>query len=206
MVANGVKKIVLAITGASGIIYGLRTVKALMEAGAEIHLCVSASGMTVMMHECGLDGKADVNEFIVSSCNAIHPESSLKIMNENDFFSPPASGSFIHSGMAIVPCSMNTMGAIASGISGNLIQRAADVCLKERRPLIMVVRETPLNLIHIENMRTLSLAGAVIMPASPSFYGFPATIDDLVDTVVARILDQLGVTNRLASRWGQQKG
>lgn len=206
MVANGVKKIVIAITGASGIIYGLRTVKALMEAGAEIYLCCSASGMTVMMHEYGWGGKTGVDEFILSSCNVIHPESSLNMINENDFFSPPASGSFIHSGMAIVPCSMNTMGAIASGISGNLIQRAADVCLKERRPLIMVTRETPLNLIHIENMRTLSLAGAVIMPASPSFYGFPASVDDLVDTVVARILDQLGVTNKLAARWGQQNG
>lgn len=195
------KKIVLAITGASGVIYGIRTLRALMAAGSEVHLCISESARTVMMHECRWDGE-NLYGFLIAFCMDQHPEASLNIYSENDFFSPPASGSFLHSGMVIVPCSMKTLGSAANGIAGNLILRAADVCLKERRPLVMVIRETPLNLIHIENMRMLSMAGATIMPASPSFYSFPLSIDALVDTVVSRILDHLGLCNSLAVRWG----
>jgi 4-hydroxy-3-polyprenylbenzoate decarboxylase len=194
-------RIVLAITGASGAVYGIRTFMALMAAGTEIHLCVSGSGLAVLRHECGWDGN-DLETFMMSLCDDVHPSSSFSLYNENDFFSPPASGSFLHSGMAIVPCSMKTLGSVANGITGNLIHRAADVCLKERRRLIMVVRETPLNLVHIENMRKLTLAGGVVMPASPSFYSFPETVESLVDTVVARILDHLGINNSVMKRWG----
>lgn len=195
------KRIVLAITGASGSIYGIRTLKALMRANVEAHVCVSESGRTVLMHECGWDGH-DLEGYLASECLDQHPESVLHVHPESDFFAPPASGSFMHSGMIIVPCSMKTLAAVSNGMAGNLIQRSADVCLKERRPLIMVVRETPLSLIHIENMRMLSLAGAVIMPASPSFYSFPSSIDDLVDTLVSRILDHLGIENTVSLRWG----
>lgn len=195
------KRIVLSITGASGTIYGIRTLRALMAAGAEVHAIVSESGRTVLMHECGWNGH-DLSAFLTSFFDFVHPGSVLNVHSESDFFAPPASGSFLHSGMVIVPCSMKTMASVASGMAGNLILRAADVCLKERRPLVMVVRETPLSLIHIENMRTLSLAGAIIMPASPSFYSFPSSVDDLVDTVVSRILDHLGIRNSLSSRWG----
>jgi len=196
-----IKKVVLAITGASGVIYGIRTLSALLAAGSEVHLCVSESGKTVLEHECKWDGE-NIYDFLLSFCVERHPESFLKIYSENDFFASPASGSFIHSGMAIVPCSMKTLASVANGIAGNLVHRAADVCLKEKRPLVMVVRETPLNLIHIENMRMLSIAGATVMPASPSFYSFPSSVEALVDTVVSRILDHLEVSNGISARWG----
>lgn len=195
------ERIVLAITGASGAVYGTRTFMALMAAGIEVHLCVSGSGLAVLRHECGWDGNG-LESFMVSLCHDVHPSSSFFLYNEDDFFSPTASGSFLHSGMAIAPCSMKTLGSVANGITGNLIHRAADVCLKERRRLIMVARETPLNLIHIENMRKITLAGGVVMPASPSFYSFPETVESLVDTVVARILDHLGIDNSVMQRWG----
>lgn len=199
--ASEPKKIVLAITGASGVIYGIRTLGALMASGVEVHLCVSESGKMLLMHESGWDGE-NIYAFLHGCCTDKHPDSSLKIYSENDFFAPPASGSFINSGMVIVPCSMKTLGSVANGIGGNLIHRAADVCLKEKRPLVAVIRETPLNLIHIENMRTLSVAGATVMPASPSFYSFPVSIEALVDTVVSRILDHIGIPNAVSSRWG----
>lgn len=198
---NDLKKIVLAITGASGIIYGIRTLKALMASGTEVHVCVSEAGRSVMMHECGWDGH-DIEGFLLSVCTDLHPGSVLHIHSDSDFFAPSASGSFIHSGMVIVPCSMKTLASVANGMAGNLIHRSADVCLKERRSLIMVVRETPLNLIHIENMRMLSMAGAIIMPASPSFYSSPQSVDNLVDTVVSRVLDHIGIDNSVSTRWG----
>lgn len=205
-VKNGMKtkkRIILAITGASGAVYGIRTLMALMSASEaiDVHVCVSEAGKTIIGHECGWNG-TDLKKFLMSLCVATNYESSFTIHYDNDFFAPPASGSYIHSGMAVVPCSMKTLASVANGISGNLIHRAADVCLKERRPLVMVVRETPLNLIHIENMKSLTLAGGVVMPASPSFYLSSKSVEAIVDTVVARILDHLGIENSLTPRWG----
>jgi 4-hydroxy-3-polyprenylbenzoate decarboxylase len=126
---------------------------------------------------------------------------SVRILEPNDMFTPPASGSYRHDGMVIAPCSMGTAGRIASGVSDDLITRAADVCLKERRPLILVARETPLSLIHLRNLTALTEAGATIMPACPAFYHGPATIEDLVDTVVVRVLRHLGLPCPGAREW-----
>jgi 4-hydroxy-3-polyprenylbenzoate decarboxylase len=126
----------------------------------------------------------------------------LKVLHPRDYFSPPASGSFRHDGMVLIPCSMGALGRIAQGISDDLMTRAADVCLKERRPLILVVRETPFNLIHLRNMVQAAEAGAVILPANPSFYNRPKTLEEAVDTVVARTLQALGVEQNLVPEWG----
>ena len=126
---------------------------------------------------------------------------AVRFASPKDFFTPPASGSYRHNGMVIVPCSMGALGRIASGVSDDLITRAADVCLKERRPLILVPRETPLNLIHLRNMVQVTEAGATVLPAMPSFYNRSTTIDELVDTVVARILQALNVPQDLVPQW-----
>jgi 4-hydroxy-3-polyprenylbenzoate decarboxylase len=126
---------------------------------------------------------------------------NVTFLSSKDYFTPPASGSFRHDGMVIIPCSMGTLGRIANGISNDLTTRAADVCLKERRKLIVVARETPLNLIHLRNMVAVTEAGAIVLPAAPAFYHQPKTIEDLVDTVVARILQNLGVNHDLQPEW-----
>ena len=126
---------------------------------------------------------------------------AVRFRSPRDYYTPPASGSYVHDGMVIVPCSMGTVGRIASGVSDDLITRAADVCLKENRRLVIVPRETPLNLIHLRNLTTLAEAGATILPAMPSFYHDPKTIEDLVDTVVSRILQNLGLPQTLTKPW-----
>ena len=195
------KKIVVAICGASGVIYGIRLLKALMERDHHVYLIVSKAGKQVLAHEMGYNGE-DMGEFL--ACQGIQPRKTdrLHVLDEYDFFSPPASGSFRHDGMVIAPCTMGTLGAIASGLANNLIHRAADVCLKEKRRLILVPRETPLNIIHMENMLKVAQAGATLMPASPSFYTRAQSIDGLVDTVVARVLDHLGLSHDLMGQWG----
>ena len=126
---------------------------------------------------------------------------NIVFLNPRDYFTPPASGSFRHDGMVIIPCSMGTAGRIAHGVSDDLLTRAADVCLKERRKLILVVRETPLNLIHLRTLTALTEAGAVVLPAAPAFYHRPRTVEELVDTVVARVLQQLGVEQQIMRQW-----
>lgn len=197
------KTIVTAICGASGSIYGLRLLKALLERETRVFLIVSSSGSAVLKHECGYIG-GDFESFLCSRGLARHPGARLTVLDEHDFFTPPASGSFRHDGMVIAPCTMGSLGAIAAGLSGNLIQRAADVCLKEKRPLILLPRETPFSIIHLENMLTLARAGATLLPPSPSFYHAPQNIDDLVDTVVARILDHLGMAQNLVRPWATE--
>ena len=177
------KKLVVCITGASGTIYAKRLLDQLQS--HDVSLVVSAAAKQVAREE----GPFDFSSY------------SFQQYGIMDFEAPFASGSNFFDGCVIVPCSMGTLGRIAAGTSDNLIARAADVFLKERRKLILVPRETPLSLIHIRNMKILTQAGALILPASPSFYGRPKSIEELVDTVVARILDHLGIENHLASRW-----
>ncbi len=162
---------------------------------------ISDGGVEVLKHETIFNDEISFKDFLRLEGTLFHEASTLEVFSQYDAVAAPASGSFIHNGMVIAPCTMKTLGTIASGIGDNLITRAADVCLKERRPLIFIPRETPFNLIHLENMIRLCKAGATIMPACPSFYTSPSTIEQLCDTVVARILDHLGVEHNLVQRW-----
>ncbi|MBI1313741.1 UbiX family flavin prenyltransferase [bacterium] len=196
--------LVLAVTGASGSAYAVRLLDVLLSAGRRVHLVVSPAGLQVLRHELGLS--IDASQFAVSQ---LLPERQGATANElvtlhdhRDFSAGIASGSFRTGGMVICPCSMGTLASVAHGLSMNLIQRAADVHLKERRKLIVVPRETPLGSIQLENMKRLADAGAVILPAMPGFYHNPQSLGDLVDFVVARICDQLNVPHELARRWG----
>ena len=168
---------VLGVTGASGGIYATRTAMHLHRCGHDVTLIVTHPGKQVLEYE----GQNALYDYCKDVCNV------------DDFFAECASGSADYAGMAVVPCSMGTLGRIAAGTSDNLLVRAADVCLKERRPLVIVPREMPYNLIHIENMKLVTLVGAVVIPASPQFYSKPVSIEELVDTVVAKILKHLGV-------------
>jgi 4-hydroxy-3-polyprenylbenzoate decarboxylase len=197
------KKIVVAICGASGSVYGIRLVEELMKAPVELHLTISSAGRMVLAHETEYSGGTFLS-FLEKRNFAPHEKAVLKEYHKDDLFAPPASGSFRHDGMAVAPCSMNTLGAIASGIADDLVRRSADVSLKEKRPLVLLTRETPLSAIHLENMLRLARAGAVVMPACPGFYHRPASVDQLVDTVTARVLDHLGIAHRLVKPWGEE--
>ena len=170
---------ILGVTGASGAIYATRTAMHLKRLGHEVSLVVTAPGRDVVKFE----GQESLFEF------------ADRVFDVDDFFAECASGSADYVGMAVVPCSMGTLGRIAAGTSDNLLVRSADVCLKERRSLVIVPREMPYNLIHIENMARVTRAGAVVIPASPQFYSRPASIEELVDTVVAKILKHLGAAS-----------
>jgi len=196
------KKIVVAICGASGSIYGIRLLKALLKNPVNIYLIISNAGYKVLEHETGYKGES-FSAFLKDKGVVIHNDADLNIYEQDDFFAPPASGSFRNGGMVIAPCSMKTLGAIAAGIADNLIHRAADVNLKEKRPLILLPRESPLNLIHLKNMYVAAKAGATIMPPSPSFYSNPQSISDLVDSVIARVLDHLKIEHDLVKEWGE---
>jgi 4-hydroxy-3-polyprenylbenzoate decarboxylase len=196
--------IILGITGASGAIYAVRPIETLLGAGRHVHLSISPSGRDVLSHELDIDidlGDFDASRLRLSGKTAT---SALHYYHHQDFMAPMASGSFLTAGMVICPCSGSTLAAVATGAASNLIQRAAEVQLKECRKLIVVPRETPLSLTHIDNMRRVTGAGAVVLPASPGFYGNASSVDDLVNFVVARICDQLGVEHALAKRWGSE--
>jgi 4-hydroxy-3-polyprenylbenzoate decarboxylase len=181
-------KLVVAVGGASGSVYAKRLLDVLAgtPGDREIALCFSKSGQEVWRHEIGTE-----------------PAYPWKRWELNDFRAPFASGSAGWQAMVVVPCSTGGLARIAHGISDDLIGRAADVMLKERRKLVLVVRETPLSIIHLENMVAVTRAGAVVLPASPSFYSHPATVDALIDTVVGRVLDQVGIPHQLMPRWGE---
>lgn len=187
----------LAITGASGAPYWMRLLEVLLGAGHEVHLVASSNASTVSQAETGLDFDAALAKATAGATG------TLRIFDRHDFMAPMASGSARLSAMVICPCSTGTLGRIATGTSNDLITRAADVCLKERRKLIVVPRETPLSLIHLRNMVTLTEAGGIVLPAMPGFYHRPDRISQLVDFVVQRITDQLGLDLNLSERWGQ---
>jgi 4-hydroxy-3-polyprenylbenzoate decarboxylase len=191
----------VAITGASGAIYGLTLLDHLTAAGHEIALVVSPDGVTVLREETGVDWSGKPST--VRQVLARRYGERVTWWEPSDFYAPIASGSHLTDGMIIAPCSMKTVAAVAHGLSSGLIERAADVTLKERRSLIVVPRETPFSPIHLENLLTLSRAGAHVVPAMPAFYHHPKSIDDLVSFVVARVLDHVGVVHTLIPRWGE---
>ena len=197
--------LIVAITGASGAVYAVRLLEVLTDAGRDVHLLISPSGAAVIKQE--LERTVSLDKFDPASLlSAKVAEKAAKLVryhHHGDFMSPLASGSFLTGGMVVCPCSGSTLSGIAHASSTNLIQRAADVHLKERRKLILVPRETPLSIIQIDNMRKAAEAGAVILPASPGWYHGVRSPQDLVDFVVARILDQLGVPHQLMRRWGE---
>lgn len=178
-------KFVIGVTGASGSVYADRLVETLLEAGHEVYLIQTTEGKRVCAFE-GSDGNL---------------KRATRVLGIDDFFAGCASGSWPHDGMVVIPCSMGTLAKLAIGLGDNLLVRAADVCLKERRKLIVVPRETPLNASHLENELRICRMGGIILPANPAFYHHPKTVLDLVDTVVARILDHLGVDHDVGRRW-----
>jgi 4-hydroxy-3-polyprenylbenzoate decarboxylase len=194
---SGTPPIVVGITGASGAPYAVRLLQQLAAAHRPISLIVSKFGMRLLETEVGI-GSMDALRTAVGKDAW---DSCIETYSNDDRGAPPASGSALTSGMIVCPCSMGTLSAISVGASRSLIERAADVTLKERRKLVLVPRETPLSAIHLANMLRLTRAGAVIMPAAPGFYHRPKQVSDLVDFVVARMLDQLGVEQKLVQRW-----
>lgn len=197
------KTITLALTGASGLAYGLRLLECLLAQGAHVRLLVSQAAQVVAAQELHLTLPSRPSE-LESWLQERYPAhtGSVRVHGREDWFAPVASGSGASEAMVVCPCSMGTLAAIAQGLSDNLIERAADVAIKENRKLILVPRETPFSAVHLENMLKLARVGAVILPANPGFYHHPQRIEDLVDFIVARILDQLGMQNDLVRRWG----
>jgi flavin prenyltransferase len=193
--------LVLAMTGASGAPYAVRLLQMLCRAGRTVHLTISTSGAQVLREELGLSVALDRFDPLVFG--DLGPGRVI-YHHQSDFGAGIASGSFRTAGMVVSPCSMSTLASIAHGITSNLISRSADVHLKERRKLILVPRETPLSLVHLENMAAVTRAGAIVLPAMPGWYHKPKSLDDLVDFVVARICDQLDVEVELVNRWGGQ--
>lgn len=198
------KQIFVALTGASGSLYGLRLAEQLCLNDFQVTFSASCSGTIVCREETGLDLSGDVEKALQRLYDHLEINAGIRLVHPDDLFCGAASGSSAPDAMIIAPCSMGTLARIAAGISGNLIERCADVMLKERRPLLLVPRETPLSDIHLENMLKLSRAGARITPAMPAFYSRPESILDLVDFMVGKIMDQLGIENDLYTRWGAE--
>lgn len=188
----------MAITGASGAIYGIKLVQQLAGLNYEVELTISEPASQIINHELGM--KINLEKFDPA---CFCQKGALRYYHYTDLMAPISSGSYRTLGMVVSPCSMATLGGIASGTSRNLIERAADVHLKERRPLILVLRETPFNAVHIANMLKAAEAGAIIMPAAPSFYHKPKSVEELVDFFLVRVLDQLGIESSDKGRWGR---
>jgi len=188
------RRLIVAITGASGAIYGVQLLRRLRElSGIETHLLLSSAGVLNVHQELDMK-RGDVEAL----AHVVH--------NVNDIGASVASGSFATAGMVVAPCSMKTLGAIANGLADNLIARAADVCLKERRRVVLLARETPLNLAHIRNMEAVTLMGGVIFPPVPAFYQRPRSLEEMVDHTLARVLDLFDIEHDLAPRWNGQIG
>jgi flavin prenyltransferase len=200
------KTICLALTGASGMPYGLRLLECLLAAGCRVQVLYSQAAQVVTRQEMDFElpsRPAEAKAALLTRLPATVDPEKLAVFGREEWFAPVASGSNPPDAMVVCPCSMGTLAAIAQGLADKLIERAADVVLKEGRKLILVPRETPLSAIHLENMLRLARAGAVILPPSPGFYHHPQSVDDIVDFVVARILDQLAVPHTLMQRWGE---
>jgi 4-hydroxy-3-polyprenylbenzoate decarboxylase len=193
--------VVLGMTGASGAPYAVELLRTLTRAGRVVHLTISPSGAQVLKMETGID--VSLKRFDPAVFGDLGA-ARVVYHHHEDFTAGIASGSFLTAGMVVAPCSMSTLGSVAHGVTTNLITRAADVHLKERRTLILVPRETPLSLIHLENMAAVTRSGAVVLPAMPGWYHRPRSLDDLIRFVVGRICDQLGVANSLIDRWGTE--
>ncbi|KEA65516.1 3-polyprenyl-4-hydroxybenzoate carboxy-lyase UbiX [Marinobacterium lacunae] len=195
----------MAITGASGVQYGLRLVQCLLQADTQVLLMISRAAQVVIATETDLKlpGQSEAQgEYLSRLFNA--GDDQLKVFGREQWFAPVASGSGAPGSMVVCPCSTGTLSAIACGASNNLIERAADVALKERRQLLLVPREAPYSEIHLENMLKLTRMGAVVIPASPGFYQRPGSVEDMIDFIVARILSQLGIEQTLLPRWGDE--
>ncbi len=188
------QRIIVGITGASGAAYARRTIERLVAAGVETHLVVSPLGQRLLHDELGMEG-VDLDAL------AGTVDHDITLHHYRDVGASIASGSFKHDGMIVVPCSNNSLASIATGVSNNLLHRAANVTLKERRKLVLCHRETPLSLIEIRNMQTVTEAGGIVCPANPGFYMLPKTVEDLVDVVVGRLLDLVGVSHDMNTRW-----
>lgn len=200
------RRITLALTGASGAPYALRLLECLVQADYQVFVLASSAARVVLKTEQGIDWPASPQTLSQQLCADYGArEGQIVACGKEEWFSPVASGSAAPKQMVICPCSMGAVSAIAHGASDNLIERAADVVIKERGQLILVPRESPFSPIHLENMLSLSRIGVTIMPAAPGFYHQPQSVDDLVDFMVARILDHLGVEHQLMQRWGYQK-
>jgi 4-hydroxy-3-polyprenylbenzoate decarboxylase len=196
------KRIIVGLTGASGTVYGTRLVEVLADqTNFEVHLTISPAGARSLLEEVGID--IDVDNFELSDLIGRDADNVI-YHSPNDIGASIASGSFRTEGMVIIPCSMGTVASVAMGLSRNLLQRSADVCMKERRKLVLVVRETPFSTIHLENMLKLSKNGVTILPAMPAFYHFPDTIDDQINFVVSKTLDQFGIEAGLIRRWKEK--
>lgn len=201
---NSCQSITLALTGASGMPYAMRLLESLLAADKTVYLLYSQAAQIVVQQEMGLtlpSNSREVQQQLREQYR--HLPGQLQVFGREEWFAPIASGTSVADAMVVCPCTMGTLAAIAAGMSDNLIERAADVSLKEQRKLILVPRETPFSAIHLENMLKLARLGAVILPANPGFYHHPASVQDLVNFVAARILDHLNVPHQLLARWGE---
>lgn len=189
------RRIMVAVSGASGAVYAKRLLEVLPSVYDRIYLTISENAAQIIPQELGVSNPQDII--------AGQDSERFSVLESDDLSAPPASGSHDYDGVVVVPCSMGVVGRIASGVSNDLVTRAADVCLKERRKVILVARETPLSLIHLRNLTVVTEAGAVVLPPAPAFYNAPQSIDDLVDFVVDRILRALGLDARLLKGWGE---
>lgn len=198
--------VTVALTGASGLPYGLRLIDCLLAAGVRVWVLYSQAAQVVAQQEMQLtlpSRPAELQQWLAARYQP--SDGQLRVFGREEWFAPPASGSNPADAMVVCPCSMGTLAAVAQGMSDNLIERAADVTIKEGRKLVLVPRESPLSAIHLENMLKLARLGVCILPPSPGFYTHPQSVDDMVDFVVARILDQLRVPQQLLPRWGEER-
>ncbi|MBU4581132.1 MAG: UbiX family flavin prenyltransferase [Proteobacteria bacterium] len=199
------KGIIVGISGASGAGYAVRLLEILLKRPLRIHLIISEMGAKVLAHELRIP-REELQGLFDQMRSARGVKAEMVVHDPNDMFAPVASGSFLTQAMVVIPCSMKTLAAVAAGYTSNLLERAADVTLKERRPLVLVIRETPLSRIHLTNMLRAHEAGATIMPASPGFYHNPQTIGDLTTFIAGRVLDHLGIEQPDIPRWGGLPG
>lgn len=201
------ERISIAITGASGVQYSLRLIEVLLSYGYPLNIVISKAALLVFAMEMDiqLGNQPQVQKERLLSLVKCDDPSLVEVYGIEDWSAPMASGSNVSKAMVIVPATTGTLSAVATGQSNNLIERAADVMMKERQPLVIVLRETPFNAIHLKNMLTLTEAGAIVMPANPGFYHMPKTVEDIIDFMVARILDQLNIEHDLMNKWGDSK-